>query len=236
MRSLLMGIGAAGVLVAAAFASPKTNTSMYQDVRSYLSDREREFDQIPADRRALLKSMAAYVRKCSNDGTRPRLLFVCTHNSRRSHLAQVWAAAAANYYGVTAPAVYSGGTEATAFNPRAVAALGRAGIRIEKTTDDENPIYHVRFCESGPAITAFSKVFSQAPNPQKDFCAIMVCGSADRACPTVKGAAERIAIPYVDPKEKDGTPGESAAYDACCRQIAREMLYAMSLARSGDGK
>jgi len=205
---------------------------MYKDVHDYLAEREKEFDQIPLERRALLKKLADFARSRQDKKQPARFLFICTHNSRRSHLGQVWTAAAAAYYGLPAPSVHSGGTEATAFNARAVAALERAGMKIEKTTADDNPVYHVRFSTDGPVLTAFSKVFSHAPNPTRDYCAVMVCSSADEACPNVPGAALRIAIPYEDPKQADGTPSEAKAYDERCRQIAREMLYAQSLIRT----
>ena len=109
-----------------------------------------------------------------------------------------------------------------------LAAMERAGFRIEKTTDDPNPIYHVRISDEGPASTCFSKVYDGAPNPTQGFAAIMVCSDADRACPSVPGAIARFALPFVDPKISDGTPEEVATYDERCAQIAREMLYVMS--------
>lgn len=205
---------------------------LYKDVQSYLAAREREFDSIPPERRALLKSMAGFAINCREKKLPVRFLFVCTHNSRRSQLAQIWTAAAAAYYELPVPMTYSGGTEATAFNPRAVAALVRAGMNVQKTTTDDNPVYHVRFGENTPIVTAFSKVLTNAPNPTRDFCAIMVCSHADQICPLVPGATMRIALPYDDPKESDDTPSESKMYDDCCRQIAREMLFAVSLIRA----
>jgi hypothetical protein len=74
-------------------------------------------------------------------------------------------------------------------------------------------------------------VYADAANPQREFCAIMTCSQADEACPNVAGAANRIAIPYEDPKAADGTPEEAAVYDERCAQIARETLYAFSLVR-----
>lgn len=198
---------------------------MYPAVEAYLAARAGEFDRIDAERRAALEKLAGYVRQERAAGRVAKLTFVCTHNSRRSHMAQIWAAAAARDAGVRVT-TYSGGTEVTAFNPRAVAAVERAGAIIEKTTDDTNPIYHVRLGADAPALTCFSKKYDTAPNPATGFAAVMVCDSADQACPVVPGAA-RFAITYVDPKASDGTPGEGAAYDERCAQIAREMLWMM---------
>jgi arsenate reductase len=154
------------------------------------------------------------------------MTFICTHNSRRSHFGQVWAAVAAAHFGLENITTFSGGTEATAFNPRAVAALERAGFSIENPGGD-NPKYKVRFGEAADALTCFSKKYDDASNPQKGFVAVMTCSDADRNCPIVPGAVARFATPYVDPKEADNTPQETARYDERCKQIATEMLYLM---------
>lgn len=212
-----------------AAAPSNGNVRMFDSIANYVAARQSEFDQISAERKQQLEHLSAYIRNRRDADQTVRLIFVCTHNSRRSHMAQLWAAVAAQAYGIEA-ATYSGGTESTAFNPRAVAAMQRAGFRTEKTTDDANPIYHLRFSDDRPALTCFSKRFDQAPNPKSNFAAVMVCGEADKACPSVAGAAARFAIPFVDPKVSDGTPTESATYDERCAQIAREILYVFSRA------
>ena len=88
------------------------------------------------------------------------------------------------------------------------------------------------FSESEPALICYSKVFNQAPNPASDYCAIMTCSHADQNCPVAIGCDLRLAIRYEDPKVSDDTPQESATYDERCAQIAREMLYAMSMVRT----
>lgn len=230
-------VGFAALLAAASVTAQNASTepprehrlSLNQPVAEYVRARQAELAQIPSERRAQLDELGAYVQSQSLAGKPVRLTFICSHNSRRSQIAQVWAAVAAHVYGVRV-ATCSGGTESTAFNPRAVAALRRAGLDIEQTTDDSNPIYHVRYSAQRPALTCFSKVFSQPPNPAGDFAAIMVCDQADQACPAVAGAARRFALPFVDPKASDDTPREAATYDERCAQIAREMLYVMHAA------
>lgn len=195
---------------------------------AYVADALAELDQIPAERRVQLRDLALFVAERTRGGERAPLIFICTHNSRRSHMAQLWAQAAAHHFGTNGVETYSGGTEATAFDPRAVAALERTGFAIEATSTVENPVYAVRFSESAEPIRCFSKVYDQPPNPTEGFCAVMTCGAADAGCPVVFGAAQRIAITYDDPKAADGTAEEAAVYDERCRQIAREMLYALS--------
>jgi len=201
---------------------------LYPELASYIAASLAELGQIPADRREQLDKLSQVVAERARAGEPARLTFICTHNSRRSHMSQLWAQTAAHHFGVPGVETYSGGTEATAFNPRAVAAMQRAGFHVEPAPEAENTVYQVGFADEPAPIECFSKVYDQPPNPEEGFCAVMTCSSADAACPTVHGAAQRVAIPYDDPKAFDGTSRETAAYDERCRQIAREMLHAFS--------
>lgn len=201
---------------------------LYPELASFVRERAAEFDRIAPERRTALEALARSVAERKRVGEPVRLTFICTHNSRRSHLSQLWAQAAAHAYGVTDVETFSGGTEATAFNPRAVAAARRAGFEVAAEAESDNPVYRVRFSERADAMECFSKVYDQPPNPDEGFFAVMTCSAADAACPIVFGAVERVSIPYDDPKSFDGTEREQAVYDERCRQIAREMLYAFS--------
>jgi len=225
---VLLSVSALGL--AASAATPALTPSLDTYVRARIA----EFDQIPPERRAALDQLACYIRSCARANRPCRLVFICTHNSRRSHMGQVWATVAGAWYETEGLTAYSGGTESTAFNPRAVDALRRAGLIVEQTTHDTNPIYHVRFSQDEPAITCFSKVYDHEPNPRAEFAAVMTCADAAEACPVVFGADARIAIPYLDPKTADGSKLESQTYDERCAQIAREMLYAFALASAQD--
>jgi hypothetical protein len=200
-------------------------------VTEYIKARVAEFDQIPAERKAELRKLALYVHSQIAAKQEPKLLFICTHNSRRSHIAQIWAQTAALYYGVAPVQTFSGGTEATAFNPRAVAAMQRVGFDIQKTSEGSNPVYQVRFSPSAEPLTVFSKVYDQPPNPKSGFAAVMTCANADKNCPVVNGASLRVPTHYEDPKSADGTPEESQVYDERTRQISREVLYMFSLVK-----
>jgi arsenate reductase len=199
-------------------------------LRQYLAARAEEFAFIPTDRLALLERFAAAIRARLDAGQPARVVAVCTHNSRRSFMAQLWLAAAGVHRGVDVRA-YSAGTESTAFNPRAVASLRRAGFDIEQATDDANPTYLARLAPALPPVVCFSKAVGADPLPREGMLALLVCTEADGACPTVPGAAARFPIPFEDPKAFDATPREAAAYDERCAQIAREMLYAVTRAR-----
>lgn len=217
---------------------------MHPPLLDYLASLTPDLSAIPPARKPLLGELAAYVRRRLDLGTPVRLHFICTHNSRRSHLAQIWAAVAAAHTGLRGIETYSAGTEATAFNPRAVAALQRAGFRITTITSNEpdletsdppipsppNPIYKVEFAPEIPPLLCFSKALNHPDNPPRDFAAVMTCSDADANCPILPGADVRISLPYRDPKESDGTPEEAQTYDQRSRQIAAEMLFAMRTA------
>ena len=180
---------------------------------------------VPAERLEELDALAAEIA-----GGRHAVVFICTHNSRRSHLAQLWAQAAAFQCGLNEVRTYSGGTEVTAFNPRAIAALERAGWQAEAPESSaSNPVRRLA-ADGVPAQPCWSKRYDDPANPAKDFVAVMTCSEADGACPVVFGAAARVSLPYVDPKISDGTPNEQAVYDARSAEIAAEMLYVMQRA------
>lgn len=209
--------------------SMASKAKLTPDLAEFVESVESEFESIPSERRDLLSEISQFVEGRIRSGKEARLVFICTHNSRRSHLAQIWAHTAAGIYGVPKVKTYSGGTEATAFNPSAVGAVERAGFLVMTTGDSDNPKYEVRYGQAAPPMVAFSKIYSDRANPHAGFCAVMTCSDADENCPVVHGAETRVAIPYEDPKAFDGTPEEAAKYDERCRQIAREMLWVFSV-------
>lgn len=202
---------------------------MYQSVRQFIQDLSHEFGQIPIQRHAALEKLAAYIQTKKDNGKPVRLVFICTHNSRRSHFGQIAAALAASFYSIEKVYVYSGGTEATAFHPNAIQALLDLGFYV-KTSDDSvpNPVWTVSFGKDLDT-TCFSKTYDDPANPSKGFAAIMTCSDAEQNCPIVAGAELRIALAYKDPKSSDGTPKQDETYQERFRQIARELLYAFSL-------
>ena len=187
------------------------------------------FDKIPEDRQRELKKVALFIHSKAGAGEAAQVTFICTHNSRRSHLAQIWAQTAAAYYGVANFKAFSGGIEVTACNERTIAALKRAGFAITKATEDKNPQYLVKYSEKAEPIHSYSKLYDAEGNPKQNFVAVMTCDHADMNCPVVSGSSLRVPLHYVDPKASDGTPQEAATYDERSQQIASEMFYLMSL-------
>lgn len=203
----------------------------YPTINSYIAEVIKGFDSIDEDRKKQLKKLALIIQSKKNASEDAKIIYICTHNSRRSHMSQLWAMVASDYYDVPNVHTYSGGTESTAFNPRSVACLKRAGFKIEPKTEGENPIYSVSYADDKPVVDAFSKKYTHEANPKENFVAVMTCSHADKNCPTVEGASMRIAIPYVDPKVSDNTPQEAATYDERCKQIATEEFYLFSLVK-----
>lgn len=210
--------------------STTQKNTFYSELARYLKQRLTEFDAIPKERKGDLTKVANYIRERLAKSEPAKLTFICTHNSRRSHLSKIWAQVAAEYYGLHGVETFSGGTEATAFNPRAVAAIQRCGLKIvadEPTAT--NPRYSVYTSESATPQVCFSKGYGDPPNPNEGYCAVMTCSQADDACPLVMGCDLRMPIRYDDPKVADDTEFEAQRYDERSAQICREMLYMMSL-------
>jgi arsenate reductase len=193
---------------------------------NYRKNIETEFNKIPEDRIDILQQLGDYVISAIKENGKVQLVFICTHNSRRSQFGQLWALTAAQFYGIQNIGAFSGGTESTAFNPRAVAAIKRAGFQIEKQEVNlGNPRYLISNGENLEGNPMFSKKYNDEVNPDTTFCAIMVCSDADEACPHIPGAEDRISMPYDDPKAFDNTDQEENIYDERCRQIAIEMFF-----------
>jgi arsenate reductase len=204
---------------------------MYTKLRNTIDQLTQHFDHIPQKRKELLQEVADYISSELRENDSVKLNFICTHNSRRSHLAQIWTQTAAAHYGINGVQTFSGGTEATAFNPRAVAAVERAGFHV-KNPGGDNPKVEVKYAEDSEPMICFSKTFDDEFNPDTHFAAIMTCSDADENCPFVPGTSFRKAVTFRDPKESDGTDQEKETYDERCLQIGREMFYMMSMVQS----
>ncbi len=203
---------------------------MYHKLRQELQLLAAQFDAIPAERKLLLEKISAFVQARYAQNKPIQLLYVCTHNSRRSHFGQVAAALAAAYYNINAVSSYSGGTEATAMHPNAIKALQTIGLLVNKASETTNPLVEVQFGEQ-QYISCFSKLYNHPANPSSDFAAIMTCSDAEENCPFIPGVSLRIGTTYNDPKIADGTPAEATLYLERLRQILQETLYAFSLVK-----
>jgi arsenate reductase len=201
---------------------------MISKIKAYCGGLVKEFNTIPNERKDMLNKITQYIGNKQKESKPINLVYICTHNSRRSHFGQVWAKVASNYYKVNNVNTYSGGTEATAFNINAINALKRVGFNINPINVEKNSAYHIIFDENEKPIVCFSKVYDDEKNPQKEFAAIMTCSDAEENCPFMPGVELRIGITYNDPKEYDNTPLQDVKYDERCKQIALETFYVFS--------
>lgn len=187
---------------------------------------------LPNERKEVLQPLIEYIQT-KIDAQQPiRLNFICTHNSRRSHLSQIWAQTMAFHFNIKNVFCYSGGTEATAMFLKVGETLVKQGFQIQQLSSDKNPVYAVKYDEDEAAIICFSKTFDDDFNPKSEFAAIMTCSSADAGCPFIAGAEKRLPIRYDDPKVFDGTDLMDAKYAERSLEIASEMYYVFSKIKS----
>lgn len=185
-------------------------------------------ENISAERKEILKPLAEYIKTKRNNNETIRLNFICTHNSRRSHLCQIWAQTMAYHFGIKNVYCYSGGTETTAMFPKVVEILISQGFQILKLSEATNPVYAVKYDESEAAIICFSKTYDHPFNPKANYAAIMTCNSANEGCPFVLGAEAKFPIKYDDPKSFDQTDLQNEKYAERSLEIAQEMWWVFS--------
>lgn len=201
---------------------------MITAIKQYCDKLVTEFDVIPHERKDILNNISQYIIQKQKDNKSINLVYICTHNSRRSHFGQIWAHVASCYYHIPDVNTFSGGTEATAFNVNAINALKRVGFIIKPIDTEKNTIYQVFHDENETPSICFSKTYDDPKNPQKEFAAIMTCSDAEENCPFIPGVELRVATAYDDPKVFDNTAEQEDKYDERCKQIAIETFYIFS--------
>lgn len=196
---------------------------LYTSIEKYITSLNTA--SIPDERKEVLQPLIEYMRSKVDISASIALNFVCTHNSRRSHLAQIWAQTMGAHFGINDLACYSGGTEATAVYPMVIRTLTGIGFQVSDDSTATNPHYNIKFGEHDAPVIGFSKKYDDPFNPSTKFAAVMTCDHADENCPFIPGAERRIPITYIDPKVSDGTPEQEATYFERSEQIATEMKY-----------
>lgn len=189
-------------------------------------------DKISEERKEILKPLADFIQSKTDTLEPIRINFICTHNSRRSHLSQVWAQTLAFYFNVKNVQCYSGGTESTALFPMVAQTLKNTGFQIETISEGKNPIYSIKYADNEPAVIGFSKKLDDDFNPKSEFAAVMTCSQADGGCPFIAGAERRIPITFEDPKAFDNTSQQAEKYQERSLQIATELMYVFAQIKS----
>jgi len=202
-------------------------TVMYKNLTETIK-RDIDVQTVSEKRKTILRPLIDFIQQKASVGADINLNFICTHNSRRSHLAQVWAQAASAYFDVPNVHCYSGGTEETALFPKVAETLTDQGFHIFRIAETANPVYAIKYSHDALPIIGFSKKYDSPFNPSSAFAAIMTCSQADGGCPFIAGAEKRIPITFEDPKISDGTPEQARVYAERSLQIAQEMCYVFS--------
>lgn len=184
--------------------------------------------KISEERKDVLQPLIDFIQQKVQARKPVNLNFICTHNSRRSHLSQVWAQTASAYYKIPDVQCYSGGTEVTSLFPKVAETLEAQGFLVSKISDTDNPVYAIKYNEDSFPIIGFSKKYDHPFNPETGFAAIMTCSQADDGCPFIAGAEKRIPVTFEDPKVSDNTPQQTQVYKDRSLQIAVEMFYVFS--------
>ena len=204
---------------------------MYQKLIEIINNKI-DVQSISEERKAVLQPLIDFIQQKVNDRQDININFICTHNSRRSHLSQVWAQVASAHFNIPNVHCYSGGTEETSLFPKVAETLTNQGFNIFKIADTNNPVYAIKYSDNALPVIGFSKKYDSPFNPVSAFTAIMTCSQADGGCPFIVGAEKRIPITYEDPKVSDDSPKQAQVYAERSLQIAKEMFYVFSMIKS----
>ena len=129
---------------------------------------------------------------------KPRVLFLCTHNSARSQMAE----GLLRHLAGDRFESYSAGTEATHVRPLAIRAMDEIGIDI-----------------SGQE----SKTLNRYLGVPFDYV-VTVCDEANEACPFFPGAKNRLHWSFEDPAQATGSEEERLGVFRRARDKIRERI------------
>ena len=199
---------------------------LFPELKSWIEALPKPSLEEPVHQRAI-ERLAAWIETARREGPIRPLVFVCTHNSRRSILSEMSWNALAAYNGLSdAVPAFSAGSEAARVSPNTIEALQGRGFQIIAKKDH----WRGRWSEKQPEHALFSKKLGATELPASGFAAVMVCAEADAACPFVPGAHQRISMPLEDPKRFDHQDDAVAHYAATLDHIAA--LLSMSFKRA----
>jgi len=198
----------------------------YNQIQLFCLEITSSFKYIPSSRLQLLDGIVLEINEFLNNKKNLNFLFVCTHNSRRSQFANVWAEIAATFYNLNSIKSYSCGTEKSIVSKNTIQTLKDLGIRIENHPSIPNAFH--AFYGKELFIDVFSKKYSDPTISKEDTIAIMTCSDADQNCPIIPYAKNRISLNFKDPKRFDNTSSFKMEYQKTGKEIAREIFYIFS--------
>jgi arsenate reductase len=128
----------------------------------------------------------------------PKVLFLCTHNSARSQMAE----GLLRHLAGDRFEVHSAGTEATLVRPEAIAAMAELGVDISEQE---------------------SKTLERYLKESFEYV-ITVCDAANEACPVFPGARRRLHWSFEDPSRATGAERERLKKFRSVRDEIRERI------------
>jgi len=197
---------------------------LFSALNNYCDKMVDSFASISNNRKKKLDDISSKINEYVQNDKELNLLFVCTHNSRRSQFAQVWAHLAINYFGLLNLNSFSCGSEQTIIHKNTIIALESFGFRVQKVKSNITNFY---FSEN-LYVKCFSKTFHHNSLPDNQIISLMTCDDADKNCPFIAGSLSRISLPYNDPKVYDDSSECMAEYKKTSNHIAQEIFYIFS--------
>lgn len=184
------------------------------------------------ERKLILIEISSFIIGELRSNKTVNLNFICTHNSRRSQLAQVWAHFAIDYFRLKNIFSFSGGTETTAFFSHTVKTLQEVGFEFHILDfSHQNPVYEITSKKMNGNIIGFSKFYDHPIN-QKPFIAITTCSDAEENCPFILEAIYRFHLPFNDPKLADNTSNVLETYQKTSQLMAGEIGFILENVRN----
>ncbi|NOR29272.1 MAG: hypothetical protein GQ540_12160 [Lutibacter sp.] len=188
--------------------------------------------QIDKKRIILLESIATCIVNELKQHKNVHLNYICTHNSRRSQLAQIWSNYASNYFKINNIENFSGGTAVTSFFRNTVKTLQEVGFKFQLLEfSHQNPEYLISYKNCTNPIIGFSKLYDHEHN-KNPYIAITTCTNADENCPFIPDAVQRFHLPFNDPKSYDNTLYQSEKYLEASKQIAGEIHFIFNIIKN----
>ncbi|BDD05230.1 arsenate reductase/protein-tyrosine-phosphatase family protein [Aureibacter tunicatorum] len=200
---------------------------LYPSLQQFIENVNKETSHLQPDRIRKLDTLARCIKSTLKLHDKAKIVYVCTHNSRRSQIAQALTEAIAGYYGLNNSMleVYSGGSQVTSIHSNVIKTLKNIGFRAQKQTNSDNPVYYLEHSINQKGTEFFSKKFDDSKNPKDNYYAIMTCSHAEQNCPIQVGSIFKVSLPFNDPGEYDNTQKENLAYYNCCVELATEINY-----------
>ena len=204
----------------------KTNfNKLYPILNEYVKDFPNEFRKIPEDRRYRLNEIVYFLEEQQENKAPSQLIFISTHQSSVSQMAQVWSKAAAYYFGFPGFQSFSGGIKPNEIAINSIETIEKAGFIVYKSDIDGIDVYRVKFSYNLTPIVIFPKKIEHVKNPYDNFMAVFVEENADVNISNIKGTYHRLLLNYNDPIGYEGSGLEDQVYEESCRKVAIEMFY-----------